>query len=219
LAAGTKTGDNRQMARLPWVLVLLALAAPAPALADVLRLYGEAHGGGMFGHGTAGDLKETAFFQQARGGAYGAAFGARFLILDGRIQHHQYVNGDGLKTWTSLHLGVGFTLEAGSEQEKKAGKGAYLEMGGGIAFGVGTGAQVELPLDNGEITDKALLGEARIGFGTHLSRRWDLGVSIPITYGYFIKSGHGAFANDVSTHYRGVHAEALLVLRMNLRLL
>ena len=47
---------------------------------------------------------------------------------------------------------------------------------------------------------------------------FDLGVAVPVGYGYFFKSGNGAAANDLDTHYRGIEAEALLALRANIRL-
>ncbi|HSN29684.1 MAG TPA: hypothetical protein VLT45_25530, partial [Kofleriaceae bacterium] len=85
-------------------------------------------------------------------------------------------------------------------------------------FGLGTGAQVMPPLDNAQITDKAFIGEGRLGFGRHLDKVFDLGVVVPVSYGYFFKSGNGAAANDLSTHYRGFEAEVLLALRANIRL-
>jgi hypothetical protein len=203
------------MARIAPLVIVAALAAPASA--DTLKLFGEVHGGGMYGEGTAGDQKSTAFFQRARGGAYGALIGGEFLFFDAWIQHHQYFS-DGLKTWTQFGVGIHFTNDLGSAEERKAGKGIYIEFGGGLWFGLGTGAQVMPPLDNAQITDKALIGEGRIGLGKHLDKIFDLGIVVPVSYGYFIKSGNGAAANDLSTHYRGVQAEALLALRMNIRL-
>lgn len=204
------------MARLASLLVVAALATPASA--DTFKLFGEAHGGGMYGQGTAGAQKDSAFFAKARGGAYGALVGAEFLMFDGLIEHTQFVNGDGLRTWTQFGVGLHFTSDTGSPEDRKAGKGGYFEMGGYLWFGLGTGAQVMPPLDNAQITDKAFLGEARFGFGKHLSKIFDLGVVVPVSYGYFFKSGNGAAVNDLDTHYRAVQAEALLTLRANLRL-
>jgi hypothetical protein len=216
VASPRKTGDNAAMVRLALLGVVLAIAAPASA--DTFKLFGEAHGGGMYGQGIAGDQKDSAFFGKAKGGAYGALVGAELLFADALIEHTQYVNGDGLKTWTQFGLGIHFTSDMGDEKEKKAGKGGYVEFGGYLWFGLGTGAQVMPPLDNAQITDKAFLGEARFGFGKHLDKIFDLGVELPVSYGYFLKSGNGASANDLSTHYRGVQAEALLTLRANIRL-
>jgi hypothetical protein len=74
------------------------------------------------------------------------------------------------------------------------------------------------PLDNAQITDKAFLLEGRVGAGTHLSNVFDLGVTVPVSWGYFLKNGNGAVANNTSTHYRGIQGEALVVLRANIRL-
>ena len=204
------------MVRLATLGVVLALATPASA--DTFKLFGEAHGGGMYGQGTAGTQKDSSFFQKARGGTYGALVGAELLFFDALIEHHQYVNGDGLKTWTQFGVGIHFTSDQGSAEEKKQGKGSYIEFGGYLWYGLGTGAQVMPPLDNAQITDKAFLGEARFGFGKHLDKVFDLGVVVPVSYGYFFKTGNGAAVNDVSTHYRGVQGEVLLALRANLRL-
>lgn len=203
------------MARIAPLVIVAALAAPASA--DTLKLFGEIHGGGMYGQGTAGDQKDTAFFDKASGGTYGALIGAEFLFFDAWIQHHQYFS-DGLKTWTQIGVGIHFTNDLGSAEERKAGKGSYLEFGGGLWFGLGTGAQVMPPLDNAQVTDKALIGEGRIGFGKHIDKVFDFGVEVPVSYGYFLKSGNGAAANDLSTHYRGFEVEALLALRANIRL-
>ena len=40
------------------VVVALALALPATASAEVFKLYGELHGGGMYGAGVTGDQKD-----------------------------------------------------------------------------------------------------------------------------------------------------------------
>jgi hypothetical protein len=216
VASPRKTGDNAAMVRFATLGVLLAVAAPAHA--DTFKLFGEAHGGGMYGQGTSGAQKDSAFFQKARGGAYGALIGAEFLFFDGLIEHTQYISSGGLKTWTQFGLGIHFTSDQGSAQEQKDGKGGYIEFGAYAWFGLGTGAQVMPPLDNAQITDKGFLGEARLGFGKHLDKVFDLGVEVPVAYGYFFKSGNGAAANDLSTNYQGVNASALLTLRANIRL-
>lgn len=204
------------MARIASLLIVAALAPPASA--DTFKLFGELHGGGMYGTGTAGDQKDSAFFAKAKGGTYGALVGAEFLFFDGWIQHHQYLSSGGLKTWTQFGLGVHFTNDLGSAEDRKAGKGGYFEFGAGLWFGLGTGAQVMPPLDNAQITDKGFIGEMRFGIGKHLDKVFDLGVVVPVGYGYFFKTGNGAGANDLSTNYRGVQAEALLSLRANIRL-
>ena len=93
---------------------------------------------------------------------------------------------------------------------------AFIEFGVHAAFGLGTGQQVDPPLDNAQITDKGFLLEARVGFGKRLGHGLRLGVTIPVSGGYFFKSGNGATVNNLSTHYQGIEARALLTLGMQL---
>ncbi|HEY1555971.1 MAG TPA: hypothetical protein VGF94_14135 [Kofleriaceae bacterium] len=202
-----------------FVLLVLVLAVPASASADVFKLFGEVQGGGMWGEGLAGAQKDSAFFAQSPHGMYGAEVGAELLFFDAWIQHHQYTDGDRLTTWTQFGLGVHSTFDTGDAQQKKQHKGGYFEIGGGLWYGLGTGQQVMPPLDNAQISDKAFLLEGRFGFGTHLSSLFDLGVEVPVSYGFFFKSGNGAGANNTSDQYRALQIEGLVALRMNLRLL
>src|SRR5438094_5889181 len=128
--------------RLASVLIVAAMAAPVPASADVFKLFGEAHGGGMYGKGTAGAQQSADFFEQSPHGAYGVLVGGEFLFFDGWIQHHQFTDGSRLTTWTQFGLGVHFTLDMGTPEERKAHNNAYMEFGSGLWFGVGTGQQV-----------------------------------------------------------------------------
>jgi hypothetical protein len=220
IACATETGENAEMARaLGLAVVLAAVAAPTAASADVFKLFAEADGGGAFGTGIAGALKDQAFFKNAPHGDYGALIGGEFLFLDAWIQHHQFTDGDRIATWTQFGAGLHFEINFGTEAQQKAKKGPFAEIGAGLWFGLGTGQQVRPPLDNAQITDKAFLVEGRLGFGTHLSSIFDVGISVPVSYGYFFKSGNGATVNDTSTHYQGVQGEALLFLRANIRIL
>lgn len=201
------------------VLVLLLVAAPAVASADTFKLFGEIHGGGMYGAGTAGAEKDSSFFAEAPHGMYGAEIGAELLFFDAWIQHHQYTDGTRLTTWTQFGLGIHNEIETGDAQQKKDHKGGYFEFGGGLWYGLGTGQQVKPPLDNAQISDKGFLLEGRIGFGTHLNKVMDLGLEVPVSYGFFFKTGNGAGANDTGNQYRGWQIEGLVALRINLRLL
>jgi hypothetical protein len=221
LARAAETGDNRRMMRALSLAVVVTMTTAAPASADVLKLFVEAHGGAGAGTATGGDqvIKDNAFFAKAPHLAYGALVGAEFLVLDAWIQHHQFTDGSRLATWTQFGAGVHGTMDLGDAKQQKAHEGGYVEFGGGAWFGVGTGQQVMPPLDNAQITDKAFMVEGRVGAGKHLGGVFDFGVTVPVSWGYFFKNGNGAVANDVSTHYRSVQAEALLVLRANIRLL
>jgi hypothetical protein len=198
------------------VLVALSLSVPVTASADVFKVFGEAHGGGMYGKGTAGDLKDSAFFNQASGPAYGALVGAEFLFLDAWIEHHQYIH-DGIKTWTQFGLGLHFMVDIGDPKTVEAHESAYFEFGAGLWYGIATGAQVMPPLDKAQVTDQGFIGEGRIGLGKHLSNIFDFGVVVPVSYGYFFRDNAGA-ANNLSTHYRSFEVEGLLALRANIKL-
>ena len=206
------------MGRFALLTAVVVAAAPGVASADVFKLFGELHGGGMYGKGTSGDLKDSAFFDQAKGGAYGVLVGAELLFADALISHHQYINGEGLHTWTQFGLGVHFTADLGTSKEIKDHTSTYMEFGAAGFFGVGTGAQVHPPLDKAQVSDQGFIGEARIGFGKHLSSIFDIGVIVPVQYGYFFRDTAGA-VNNLSTHYQGWDLEGLVVLRANARLL
>ena len=226
-ASGSETGDNRPM-RFIGPLLTIALAS-APAYADVFTLSGDLHGGGMFGRGMAGEdvVAEQAFFARIPNLTYGASVGARFLFLGATITHHQYAGpriDDGgmgekpaLATWTQLVAGVDFTVDLGSDKEKKEKRGKFVQLAAGAGFGVGTGQQVDPPLDNQQIDDKAFLIEAKLGIGKHAGKNTDWGLLVPITYGYYFKNG--VPANMLENHYQGLHVEALLYLRLRVKLL
>lgn len=197
--------------------IVIALAVPAQA--DVLKLFGEVHGGGMGGKGTSGDQQDEAFFANAPHGMYGLEVGARFLVLEGRIRHHQYRGGGELATWTQFSLGLGLSIDLGDEMQKKQHKSAFAEVGALVGGGLGTGRQVDPPLSNDEITDKAGLIEGRFGLGKHLNKFLDIGVAVTASWGYFLKNGVDTAANDVGTHYQGMQVEGLGYLRLNLKLL
>ena len=206
------------MARTGFALIVLGalVTAPAAASADVVefKLYGEARGGGMYGSGLSGDQKDAAFFQKSKGLGYGGAIGGRILILDVNIKHMQYRHSGDLSTWTQFNGGLVLDVNLGSGAEKKAHKGAYVELGAWVGFGLGTGAQIDPPLDASEVTDKGFMLEGQMGLGKHLSKIFDIGVVVPVSWGYFFKSGA---ANDQSNQYQSFQIDALLVLRANIR--
>ena len=206
------------------VAFAVALLAPAAAAhADVFSIRAEAHGGGAGGIGLGGERKDDAFYTGARGPAYGALIGAEILFIDAWVAHQQIPVDGEVATWTEfmagldLDIGVGAPPKAPGAKDDPKPKG-YLELGVGVGFGVGTGQQVELPLDNGEVTDKGFLVEGKLGAGIHLGPVLSLGVVVPVSAGYYFKSGAGVVANDLGTHYQALDASVLVSLRFRLKL-
>ena len=213
-------GYNRSMRRLlPFLAVALAAGS---AHADLLSLRVEAYGGGADGVGVAGDQQDNAFQEGARGGAYGGLVGVEVLFVDVWVQHHQYTDGKLLGTWTQFMTGMDVDVDLGvpaAAPGKPHGRPrGYFEAGLGLGFGVGTGQQVELPLDNGEVADKGFLLEAKFGAGFNLGPLFSLGFVVPVSGGYYFKSGPGVVANDQGTHYQAVEAAFLVNFRAKLKL-
>ena len=206
-----------------FVAAVAVSLAPATADAGVFKLYGEAHGGGVFGKGLSGAVSESdaAFFPNVPHGMYGALIGGQVLFLTGEIQHHQFTDGSRISTWTQFGAGFRFELPMGTltPEDKKAGKGSYTEFAFSANFGLGTGQQVTPPLSNDEITDKGLVVQGKLGFGKHLNKIFDVGIAVPVSWGYILKSGSGAAANDLASHYQSFQVEAMLYLRANIRFL
>lgn len=181
-------------------------ASPAAAGADLLSLYGQVHAGGSSGKGLGGDLEDQAFHDQSSGPTYGIKVGAEVALVDVWLQHDQYTN-DG--TWTQLMSGLDMELDISS---------AYLEIGTGVGLAVGTGQQVEPPLDNGEITDKGIIVEGRAGLGYRFAPFLSVGATVPVQVGYLIKSGPGSDVSGVSRGYSEMSFALLGYLRFNPKL-
>ena len=184
-------------------------AAPAAASADLLSLYGQIHAGGSTGKGLGGDLKDEAFHKAAAGPTFGVKLGAEIALVDVWLQHDQYYNDGGVNgTWTQLMSGLDLELDVGS---------AYLELGAGAGLAVGTGRQVDPPLDDGEITDKGIIVEGRAGLGYRFAPLLSVGVTVPVQAGYLVKSGPGTDVTGLSTGYTEMSFALLGYLRLNPR--
>lgn len=199
---------------------LVCAAGASPAHADILSLRVEAHGGGGAGTGVGGARQDEAFFDGAKGGAYGALVGLEALFVDVWVQHHQYVAGDPISTWTQFMTGLDLDFELRADpkpgSDEPGRQTGYLEAGIGLGFGVGTGQQVELPLDAGELSDRAFLVEVKLGAGLTFGRGvFGVGISVPVSAGYFFKSG---FANNEDNHYYGAQGAVMLVVRGKIKL-
>ena len=209
--------------RLMILAVTAALLGGAPAAsAEVLQLQAEIRGGGAGGTGIGGARQNDAFHAGASGAAYGALVGAEVLFFDGWIDHTQYRTDSGLAgTWTQFMLGLDTQFDIG-ERSRGTGEDRHApvfgEVGFAIGFGVGTGQQIEPPLDNSEVTDKGFLGQVQLGIGYRLTRILSVGVSFPIQGAYLFKNGAGQAANDTGSQYYSVEGAALLNLRLALTL-
>ncbi|RMH39551.1 MAG: hypothetical protein D6689_16195 [Deltaproteobacteria bacterium] len=210
---------------------ILALVAPlATARAGVFELDAQIHTGGMYGKGIAGDRKAEAFHQGARGFTYGAKVGVEVLFIDGWIEHNQFYDGDRVDgTWTQFMLGFDVKFDMGDKvgakprgDDDRFSRG-FGELGIAAGFGVGTGQQVEPPLDNAQVTDKGFVAQAHLDFGYRLSRTVSVGLHLPFQVGWLLRSepapmGPDPTANEPSNWYGSVQASALVTLRMNFSL-
>lgn len=209
-------------------LATVAVATPRSASADVLSGYAQIQSGAASGVGLVGDQKDDAFHAGAQGLTYGALVGAEIFFVDVWIEHNQYLSSGELEgTWTQFMSGldIEFDLggkEGGTPQPDGTLDGGhsklYGEFGFAVGYGVGTGQQVEPPLDNSQITDKGFLVQATVGGGFRLSPLFTIGLSVPMQAGYMFKSGDGATANDQSNQYSSMQAALLLNLRLKLQL-
>jgi hypothetical protein len=214
---------------------LLAVAVAACLLwhgqtsAEILQFRAEIHGGGAGGQGVSGDRADDAFHAGATGATYGAIAGVELLFLDAWIEHNQYVDAEQFAgTWTQFMVGLDTQIDIGARDRgtKSDAEGnptgddgysaLFADLGMGVGFGVGTGQQVDPPLDNSELTDKGFVAQLHVGMGYRLSRMLSLGVTLPVQAGYLFKSGEGAVANDQSTQYASVQAAVLFNLRLDL---
>lgn len=215
-----------------WMIALVALTVAAfasPAHADILSLNAQLQGGAAGGLGVAGlermdGTEVDVFHDGARGGGYGVVVGGEFMLVDGWIEHNQFRRRKGLVgTWTQFMVGLDAnfglgerpTIKGDDGEMKKGEAKGYAELGLAVGFGVGTGQQIDPPLDNSEVTDKGFLGQVSIGVGYRMSRVFSLGLRFPIQYGYMFKNG---LANNEDNQYQSVQAAALVNLRIDFRL-
>lgn len=199
----------RVLAGVVGVLGLVAIAPVRSVRADVLTISGRVDMGLNHGKGLGGGAKDKAFAATAPLPMFGVQVNVEALFVDVWLGHHQFANGSRVATWSEV--GVGLDMEINSGQG--AVRGPFFYLGGGLTFGVGTGQQVELPLDNSEISDKGFAAVAKLGGGLHLSRLIDVGIEVPMSLGYYFKSGAGIAANDKDTHYTQAALSGLVFVR------
>ena len=198
------------------------LLAGGDSSADILSLRADVKVGAAGGSGMFGERKDESFQGGHGTVAYGVAVGAEVFLIDGWIQHEQFVGGGNTSTWTQFMLGFDVEIGLGDKKGTRfndAGKevGGYesimLELGMGAGFGVGTGQQVTPPLDNSQVTDKGFLVEGRIFVAHRITKLFAVGIMIPTQFGYFTKSGSGTAANNVDNHYTAFSGSVMLTFR------
>jgi hypothetical protein len=216
------------MRRLTGPIILAALtSAASPARADLASLYAQIHGGVSDGRTTSGSDGVDAFHAGASGAALGALVGVEVLFIDAWLQHDQYVDGEGVAgTWTQVMAGIDLELDLGAPAvgagppprpgEPGGTAPGYLEVGGAVGFAVGTGQQVDPPLDNAEVTDKGFVAQVAFGAGVRLTEVVTFGISVPLQVAYLYKNGADVIAED--SFYGETSYAVLAALRFKLGL-
>lgn len=207
------------MKRLVVFTALALAAAPATAGAGLLELTAQLQTGGQGGTGVFGGQKDNAFHAGAAPFQYGAIVGVEFMFVDVWVEHNQTFDGSTVDgTWTQFMTGIDFSIDVGNTlldpKKKDSPTKSFVELGAAIGYGVGTGQQVDPPLDRSELTDQGFVAQVSLDFGYRLNSVMSLGLHIPLQFGYIIKTGAGV-ANDEENHYGSVHGAALVNFRTN----
>jgi len=180
------------------IALLAALAAPAHA--SPLQLRADLRLGAASGWGLGGAQKAHDFFDQTRGATYGVLVGLRVLFADVWLEHDQFTDFSSVKgTWTELVIGAVMTVPLMDAVD--------LNIGFGGSFGVGTGRQIQPPLDNAQISDKGLIGDVSVGLEYRVNRFLAVGTAVPAGWGYLLKND--APVTDTSSHYTTFRVMAL----------
>jgi hypothetical protein len=219
-----------------WIATVFAIAAtPGVAQADLASLYAEIHSGGAGGAGVGGgaldgSVEGQAFHEKTQGLTYGAQVGIEFLFIDVFAEHNQYLDTGGtlLGTWTQLMAGIDLQKGIGDKKnarfDREKGKrvggyhAGYIEAGFAVGLGLGTlgSDQVDPPLDNAQIDDKGVIGQAHIGLGYRMSKVISIGLAAPVQYGYLFKNG--VPANDTDNQYTSMQYAVMANLRLKFQL-
>jgi hypothetical protein len=198
-------------------LALAALvAAPAAAHASFVELHAALRAGTSTGSGLGGAQKDNDFFAGAKGAAFGAKVGVQLLFLDLSVSHDQFTNFSEVRgTWTQLTLGPRFVFPL---NEGPAGvlPTLYADLGAAVGYGIGTGQQIEPPLDDAEVSDKGVVFELHIGIEYRFAKVLGIGVTAPLAWGYLVKNDIPI--TDTDGHYHSFHAMLLGTLSLHIGL-
>jgi hypothetical protein len=181
------------------LLGLLVLVAATPASAAVFELSASLRVGAVTGSGLGGAQKDADFFAGARGSAWGAALGLEVFWLALTVEHTQLADLDEVRgTWTQVMVGPHFMFPLDR---------VYADLGVSVGYGVGTGQQIVPPLDDGEVSDKGLVLQLRVGLEYRLNRFLGVGVMVPLGWGYLVKNDLPV--TETEGHYTSFHAMVL----------
>ncbi|MFH0900968.1 MAG: hypothetical protein V2A73_10095 [Pseudomonadota bacterium] len=187
----------------------IVFAFESQASAKLFEIYAQAQGGSSFAGRQATADQQDGFFARASGWTAGGLVGAEVLMLDFWLEHNQYLDaGEVQATWTQLMVGADVDVPL-------VPRVLRVEFGLAIGAGAGTSAQVEPPLDKSEVTDRGLLAQAWVRLEHRFNRFVAIGAQIPLTFGYFIRSGA---VNDSENRYSSAQGAVLVNLRFTLGL-
>jgi hypothetical protein len=190
---------SRAARRLIGAAVLAAaLAAPAAAEARLVDLRLSATAGGMFGWGQGAS---PDFFRQAAGPGFGFELGAKLLVIDLSMSFLQLADTGGLAaTFLQLLLGTEVDIPVGQLKLPNGHSTQILHTGiaGGVALG--TGAPVDLPLNNEQVADKGVVARFRFGYEYFLNHFVGVGGLMDFGYHYFLA---GQPVNNGQDHASG----------------
>ncbi len=192
------------------------MLAAAPAQAHVIELFGQLRFGGATGKGVAGDQEDQDFFARSAGPTYGGILGIEVLGVQAWVEHDQFTDFKSVDgTWTAFMLGTDITIGLDDDGPKNPAK-LFANLGIGVGFGLGTGKQIEPPLDNAQISDKGFLIQGKAGIEYHFSDAVALGVQVPVTWGYMFKNN--VPANESGNSYQSTSVMGLAYLPVQVRL-
>jgi hypothetical protein len=193
-------------------LVVGTTLAAVPAQAHVLEFFGQLRFGASTGKGVGGDQQDQDFFARTHGPAYGGILGVEVFGVQAWVEHDQFTDFKGVDgTWTAVFLGADITIGLDDNGPKEPAI-LYANLGGGAGFGVGTGKQIEPPLDNGQISDKGFLLQAKAGLEYTISKAVQAGITVPVTWGFMVKNN--VPANQSGNSYTSTSIMGLLYLQV-----
>jgi hypothetical protein len=186
--------------------IALVAAMSSTASAAIFELSASLRLGAATGSGLGGAQQENDFFEGTKGTTWGGLVGLEVFFIQLYVEHDQFTDFSDVRgTWTQIMVGprLGFPLN----EVLGAITGMHADMGLAVGYGFGTGQQIVPPIDDGEISDKGLMLELKVGLEYRFNRFVGVGVSFPVAWGYLVKNDIPITETD--GHYHSFHAMAL----------